>query len=837
MRARPHNLPIQPTSFVGRLREIDEALRLMAEARLLTLTGTGGCGKTRLALEVAARARSRHRDGVWFVELAALTDGSLLPGLVASVLEVPEQPDRALADVLADALATRDLLLVLDNCEHLVESCAKLVDQLLRVCPALHVLATSRERLNLAGETAWRVPSLSLPAIVPDLPPGRLLKSEAVDLFLRRAMSVKADFRLSDEDAPVVAEICRRLDGLPLAIELAAARTPVLSPRQIAERLDDRFRLLTSGTRNAPTRQQTLRATLDWSYGLLSTKEQWLFDRLSVFNGGWTLAAAEAVCSMSLGGSSDIPTPGNRPEDGSVATERAVRREDVLDLLGALVAKSLIHARADESQTVHFGMLETLRQYGQDHLLGDRQQAARTGEKHASYFLSLVEETPYWELITGPNQHQRLAALEREHDNVRAAMRWLIARGEIEKAYRLAGALGRFWLFRGHLTEGRAWLAELLARTDASVTDSVRAMALYTAGNLAMTQGDFAAAAPVAQASLQLWRALGRPREEAWSLHVVGTVALRGGDATQARKWFEEALATSVTAPNPDVEGLSYHNLGDLALDEGEAAQSLALATKALEVGNRIESRAVRSLALSLLGEISYDQGDDGAAAALLEAGIAEARSVIVWLLSWALARLASVVARQGDLDRAWVVAAESLDVSRRLGDRLGIARALEAFALLAGWQDRPERALRLAAAAIKLRQSIAAPPSRREERALERTRAAAKLSAGPDIAEASETQGRAMSLEQAIAYACDVDVSQPSKRSAASLDNLTPRERDVLRLLARGRSNRQIAAELVLGERTVETHVSNILSKLGLNSRAEAAIWAVENNIRTASP
>jgi DNA-binding CsgD family transcriptional regulator len=416
-------------------------------------------------------------------------------------------------------------------------------------------------------------------------------------------------------------------------------------------------------------------------------------------------------------------------------------------------------------------------------------------------------------------------------------LRWLIDQREIDQAYRLAAALWRFWFLRGHLTEGRAWLGELLAQSDVSVTASARAMVIYAAGQLAMIQNDLAVAASLAGESLTLWRSLDRPREEAYSLLVLGSIAQRGGDPTRARDLFEQARATSLVGSNPEVEALSNYYLGELAHGEGDNAGAQLAAWRAIEISRAIQHRAVTSLALCLLGVVSHEQGDDGAALTLIEEGVAESRRVGAWWTSLTLARQAPVLAARGEQRQAWTAAAESLELSRRLGDRLGIAHALEAFAHVAAYQSGSERVLWLAAAALRLREEMNAPRSRQEEHALAPLIAHARTAVGDKAATDLETRGHAMSLDETVSSAMDASHLPQRRWSSIPSVELTPRERDVLRLLARGRSNRQIADELVLGERTVEFHVTNILGKLGLRSRAGAAIWAVEQKTRTTSP
>lgn len=428
-----HNLPSQLTSFIGRETEMGEARALLGQSRLLTLTGMGGAGKSRLALQVAADVVDDYPDGVWLIELAPLSDPNLVPQAIASALGLREESDKRLAETLTDTLRPKSLLLILDNCEHLVDACARLADTLLRACPGLRLLATSREALDIGGETLFPLASLSLPS-GPALPPADMLRQyESVRLFVDRATAAQPAFRFSAGNAPAVAQVCSRLDGIPLALELAAARVKVLSPEQIVSRLDDRFRLLSGGSRTALPRQQTLRALIDWSYDLLSPAEQALLRRLSVFAGGWTLEAAESVCAG-----------------------EAVEDWEVLDLLSHLVAKSLVAVEPPEDGQVRYRLLENLRQYAGERL-AETADAVRLPPRHRDWFLNFAEEAELH--LSGPEHAHWLDRLEREHDNFRKALQFCQTQpAEAEAFLRLAGALNRFWSVRSYLSEGRGWL-------------------------------------------------------------------------------------------------------------------------------------------------------------------------------------------------------------------------------------------------------------------------------------------------------------------------------------------------------------------------------------------
>src|SRR3989441_2787908 len=509
----PHNLPRQLTSFVGREQEVSALRQTLLTARLLTLTGPGGIGKTRLALQAANELLGDFRDGVWLVELAPISTPDLVPQTIASTLGVSEQPGRPLSEALVTYLEGRRLLLILDNCEHLVEPTARLVEVLLHSCPQVHVLATSRETFGIGGEIVRRVPSLSVPQAGALGPVEKLTGYEAVALFCDRAAAAVGAFSLTQSNAGSVVQICERLDGIPLAIELAAVRLKVLSLEQVAARLNDRFHLLTGGSRTALPRQQTLRATIDWSYDLLPDSERALLRRLAVFVGSITLEAAEVVCA-----GPPIATP------------------DILDLITQLVGKSLVQAEESPIEA-RFRLLETIRQYGLSKLL-EAGEAEPVRQRHRDWFIGWAERAE--PELEGPDQTRWLNRMEVALDNLRAAFDWLPRDGDDEGRLRLATAMGAFWR-HGRLSEGRDRLDRALRESKGS--SNVRAKGLVWASLLAGYQGDLARAVPLGQAGLEAYRTLGDCRGSAFALQTLGRTPVLADDYTLAKSCLDQSLA------------------------------------------------------------------------------------------------------------------------------------------------------------------------------------------------------------------------------------------------------------------------------------------------------
>ena len=643
-----NNLPLETTSFVGRERELSEVEGLLCRTRLLTLTGVGGSGKTRLALRIAGR-RANEGD-VWWVELASLSGEDLVLRKVASTLGVAESPGRPTSELLVDYLESRKTLLVLDNCEHLVEACASLADVLLHACPDVRILATSREPLGVGGEVSWPVPPLALPDSGRVRAPDDLLRYEAVGLFVERAGAVVPGFVLTEEDAPAVAEVCARLDGMPLAIELAASRVRMLSAKQILDRLDDRFRLL-RGDRTATPRHRTLGATIDWSYGLLSEKEKILFRRLSVFAGGWTLSAAEEICS----------------DDG-------VGEYEVLELLSCLVDKSLVVvARGDEE--TRYRMLETVRQYASGRLVESGERAG-VRARHAGFFLDLAEEAETG--LAGPEQAAWVERLDTEHDNLRAALGWLAEEQEVERGLRLAAALMRFWWFRAYLIEGRAHLESLLGLTGTPVRDEVRAKALHALAVLIYRQaddaaGDWTVARFRLDESLAIYRRLGNEARVAAVLLDLGRVCAELGEWDAARDFLDESIKIVRRSGNQSGIALSLFALGRMYWLREEYSPARALIEEGLGIFWKLGDRFWINASLVFLGYIDCEEGRfDAARSRFLQMNEVVPLAGFPWGATYTLEGFARLAAVEGEALRALRLGGATVALRRIYGVSIG---------------------------------------------------------------------------------------------------------------------------------------------------------------------
>jgi predicted ATPase/DNA-binding CsgD family transcriptional regulator len=701
-----------------------------------------------------------------------------------------------------------------------VSPAAPLVAELLAACPKLKVLVTSRVVLRVSVEHDLPVPPLALPDRE-DLPASEQLRhSAALRLFVERAQAARPDFVLDDDNAPAVAAICRRLDGLPLAIELAAARVRLLSAPALLTRLAARLPLLAGGPRDAPARQQTLAGTIAWSYDLLDAGEQRLFRHLAIFAGGWSLKAAEAVCGAA--------------DDAGV---------DILEGVGSLADKSLLHPVEQQDDEPRFGMLETIREFGLERLRAGGEAEAQ-GRRHAEYFLDLAEAAE--PELRASEQLRWLARLDREHDNLRAALGWSEL-GDAHLALRLAGALWWYWWIRGHYREGRDWLERALAasagpaatRTSPSAV-AARPKALIGAGMLAVNQDDFDRATALIRESLALSRALEDETGVAWSLGILGRVARNRGEYPRATGLFEESLGLFRGAGDPWGTAVVLFWLGTVARAQGALERAAAMLDESLGLFRRVGDRWGIATVLLYLGRTAYAHGEYDRASALYGESLALCRELAdTWNIALLLTALGRVAHRQGRHGQAVAHLKEGLALQRELGQRDGIAECLETLGALAS-VHHPDRAARVLGAAAALRDEIGMPLPPGDRAAYEQDLAAVRAGLRDEAFSAAWSAGRAMSLEEAVDYAVSAlgpmaEAAPGQQAPDRARDPLSVREREVAGLIARGLTNRQIAEELILARTTVDRHVANILGKLGFASRAQIAVWAAERGLLTA--
>ncbi len=756
---RRHNLPAALTSFIGREHEIEEVKRLLGTARLLTMTGTGGAGKTRLALQVAQDLVDRYRDGIWLAELASLADPTQVAQAAAGVLGIAEQAGQSLVTTLVDALQSKHLLLVLDNCEHLVEACAVVTKMLLHSCPELHILATSREALGVDGEVTVVVIPFSVPDFVQAPSIDELLGCEAVRLFVDRAQYRQPTFLLSGQNAAAVTEICRRVDGIPLAIELAAARIGVLSVEELAARLVDALDLLTAGRRTAVTRQQTLRATFDWSYNLLGEEERRLFAHLSVFAGGWMLEAAEGL----------------------------LEAEDVLNSLSQLVDKSLVAAEGSRHGTVRYRMLEPVRQYAQG-LLKESGLDPLVRSRHAQLYLQLAgSAAPH---LRGTGQAIWLDRLQMEEDNLREALAWSFSdRGDVEVGVRLAGRIWRFWASRSSLREGQRWLQQAIDQGERADPHDF-ADVVYASAMLAFGQREYERAGRLSEQAVRLYTDLGDDKGLSEGLSLLGAIRFQRREWVRAIEFHEHALALRRKLGDRNGVATSLGELGLIADETGDLERSQELQEESLAIYREFDNQLLVGILLSNL----------------------------------------SILARKrSDFPRARSLLTESLSNVMEVGDKRYVAVDLDLFAVVAYHEGQPGHAARLLGAADTLRESIGAPRQLNFIRALEEVISGLSSTLGERACDALRSAGSAMTLEDAVAYAMSTPEEEPEHAADAftppseeELDSLSRREQEIASLVSEGLTNRRISDQLGISQRTVDTHVGNILSKLGLTSRKQ---------------
>ena len=729
LEATPNNLPQQATSFVGRERELAEAKALLAKTRLLTLLGMGGMGKTRLSLQIGADVMDGYPDGVWFIDLAPVRDRALVPNEVAQALGIPEEPGRPLTQTLSSHLRDRKLLVVLDNCEHLVSACASIASALLRAVPHLRIIATSREALRIPGEQVYPVHPLPLPDRKANL--ETLARSEAVQLFVERAQALRPDFELTERDAAAVAELCARVEGIPLALELAAARMRSLSIEEINRRLSDRYKVLSGGSRVALERQQTLRALVGWSYDLLQENERVFFDRLSVFVGGFDLAAAEQICSA------DPLTP-----------------DDVIDLLASLVEKSLVMVEQPEGET-RYRLLETISDYARERLI-KREDVAATATRHCNYFLSFAQTAK--KNLAGRDQAQWMRRLEHELDNLRAAIALSLTDAiDDAVAVKLQVALMRFWVLRGYTSEGRANARAVLELPGIQKPVVARAHALYVAGVLAVNQSDHAEALTLLTECLEIHRALGNARETAATLSTLSVVHLARGSLTAAQDCEEQALAIFRELKDTVGEGIGLLHLGEISiqLHQGDKARERLAASLAL--ARKLGHHELESDCECRLGEQSLLEGD------LHDARERFARSLKVCRTAEDKRGEASAVAWLGRADAA---AGDTATARRRLleaqrafrefGMNAEALDCLEDYAELLQFVGENDVATRLFATADASRETLALPRAALRQARWRAGVEAARAAMGAGAFDAAWRESRLLNLDDAVDLAVE---------------------------------------------------------------------------------
>ena len=721
-----NNLKLEVTSFIGRDREIEQAIGILDGASLLTLTGPGGVGKTRVGLRLARVLLDRFEDGAWVVACGALTDAAFVLPSVVSAIGLTEPVGRSLLDTVVDHLKGKRLLLVLDDCDPVLGACAELADALVRSCSTLRIVVTSREALGVPGEAIMPIASLTTPETGSTVRASDLDDVEACQLFVDRARALQPTFAVNEQNARSVAQLCRRLDGIPLAIELAAARVRTLPVEQIAERLDDRFRLLTGGSRAAVARHQTLRATIDWSFDLLAEPERAVLRRLSVFAGGATLETAEAVCA-------------GDPVDPA----------DILDVLGHLVEKSLVFTDPTATEA-RFRLLETVREYSRGRLV-EAGEGDATMRRHRDWYLALVDRASS-AFFHGPEPVEWLRFLDREHDDLRTALEWCLDQpDEGRSGLRIAAGLWRYWEIRGHLIEGRGWLERMVGAVGDDIS-RLRADALTGAGSLAFMQGDFEAASTFHEGSLALHRTIGDPQSIAYAANNLANTAVQLGDHARARTLYEETIALARALG--DVRGVAFGsiNLADVVTRQGDMDAGRAAHEESLALIRQLGDRWMEAFATDMFATATGRAGNREEARVLhlralgILEGLGDRRGV-----ARVVTHLADLALVEGETGQARGLYRRGLAIRQELGDMPGLAGAMEKLAAAVG-SDDPEAGARLDGAAESLRDAIRAMVPPQAAAAHDQSRADLESRLGSERYEAARREGRLMTPNEALA-------------------------------------------------------------------------------------
>jgi non-specific serine/threonine protein kinase len=792
-------IPTPLTSFVGRERDVAAVERLLDASRLVTLTGAAGCGKTRLALRVIDEAGNRYADGVCWVELAPLADPALVPQAIAKALGVPGQPGIPILDSLLVALQVRHLLLSLDNCEHLLSACAELAEMVL-AATEVSILATSREPLGVTGETRYPVPTLALPPH--GVPLGQVQQFDSVRLFVERARATLPDFALTEGNAAAVASICHRLDGLPLAIELASAQVNVLTVEQIAARLGDQFDLLGPASHVSYSHHSSLRKAIDWSYDLLLVPEQVLLRRLSVFAGGCSLATVETAC-----------------------TGDGIAREQVLELLSSLVNKSLVVSQTLLRDEARYLLLETIRQYAHEKLLGSGETPAMR-DRHLQCFLNLAEEaTPK---LRGEYQQLWLGWLEGEYDNIRAALAWSLESGRVEAGLRIAVAIYQFWVIHDYAEEGLGWIERLLARADQRVAAVVHANALAYASFLSGFRGRTSAQFDYGQRAMAVAEAAGSEDRAAlkWGLAAMAYGARAAGDYETEFELNKREIEVNRELGDKQQLGLSLSTASFSAMALSRYEEARTMLDEAVVLLREVGDRYRVAMALNFSGDLARCERDYKTARNAYEESISILRGIgAIRDLASALHNLGHTCLHLGDVPRAHALFGESMAAQLDQRNTPGVAECLIGFAAMAITNGLQPAGARLLAAAVAIGGERVATAWAATRKEYEHYLAIARAGLTEEELRAEQATGRAYSLEQAVEYALRL----PVKAAARATGVLSVREREVAVLIGQGKSNGEIAAELVVSKRTVEKHIANILSRLGLTNRAQIVRWVIE--------
>ena len=800
------NLPLQLTSFLGREQDKAEVVRLLSSGRLLTLTGAGGLGKTRLALEVAHRLSDQFANGAWMVDLAPLRDAALLPQTIAQSIGFQPTAAQPLLESLFEHLQPKQMLILLDNCEHLIAACAELVQQLLLQAPELSLLATSREALGITGETVYPLQGMAWPSGIGS---HNVLQYDAVRLFVERAKTTAPKFALTLENTSAVVEICKRLDGIPLALELASARVKVLTVQEIAARLENRLTLLASGQRSGlEARHLTMRATIDWSHALLNPDEQTLFRRLAVFEGGCTLAAVETVC-----------------------VENGIEVGRILEVLSSLVDKSLVLAETLGRAQARYRVLETVREYALEKLT-EAGELTQLRERHLELFLSHAEEAEG--KLYEADQPLWLNWLEGEHDNLRAALAWSLEAGEIAEGLRLANGILRFWEIRGYAQEGLGWFGRLCAQMDDTVPLAVRVYALTNAAFMAYFVGNVPTTLTYGQQAVALAESAGEAGERllVYALGGLGSGMEAMGDFAATFAIQERGirlLRGSVQAPH--FLGMFLMMQGGAATDIGRYPEARACLDEALVFALEARDGFRQAHTFNLLGGLARCEGNYPAALAAYQQSVRLFRELEAQRdLATPLHNFGFTLLHLGDHPQAHALFLESMGLHQAQHDKLGMAECLVGFAALAIIRGLPV-GVRLLAAAQALNRPRAKASWAAFQLECERYQALAQAKFGESQFQAQWMAGQGLKLEDALEQALGLPHAQPVATAQKRPNDLTERERELAALIGLGKSNGDIADELSLSKRTVEKHIANILSKLGLTSRAQVVRWTIDNS------